>query len=148
MIWDSLGEQLQDLSIVRSLTLRDAEQNSKLPMTLSCKSQSAAMAAAQKLVMAHYRVRRKWHCLRTVWLYNNTGRQKMFNRIILFSSVAGLKNLETFCLKMYIFMNVFWGMLLQNIARQLGTNLDDEFECLARVKTKKSPSQPFLQPPA
>lgn len=74
------------------------------------------------------------------------GRQKTFNRIILFSSVAGLKNLETFCLKMYIFMNVFWGMLLQTIARQLGTNLDDEFECLARLKTK-SPSQAFLQPP-
>lgn len=71
------------------------------------------MAAAQKLVMGHYRVWRKWHCLRTVWLYNNMGRQKTFNRIILFSSVAGLKNLETFCLKMCIFMNVFWGMLLQ-----------------------------------
>jgi len=69
------------------------------------------VAAAQKLVMAHYRVWRKWHCLTAMLLYVNKGRQKTFNRIILFTSVAGLKNLETFCLKMlYMSMTVFWGM--------------------------------------
>lgn len=149
MTWDSLGDQLQNLFIVRALSLGNAGQNSKLPMTLSYKSQSEAVAAAQKLVMAHYRVWRKWHCLRTVLLYNNKGRQKTFNRIILFSSVAGLKNLEAFCLKMlYIFMNVFWGMWSRNIVRKLGTNPGDEFECLARLKLKSSPSLPFLQPAA
>lgn len=53
-------------------------------MSLLYKSQSAAVTDAQKLVMPHYRVWRKCHCLKTV-LYDNKGRQKTFNRIILFS---------------------------------------------------------------
>lgn len=106
-----MDDQLQNLFIVRALALGNAGQNSKLEMTLLYKSQSAAVAAAQKLVMAYYRVWRKWYCLRTVLLYNNKDRQKTFNRIILFSSVAGLKNLETSCqIMFYTFMNVFWGM--------------------------------------
>lgn len=106
-----LDDQLQNLFIVRALALGNAGQNSKLEMTLLYKSQSAAVAAAQKLVMAYYRVWRKWYCLRTVLLYNNKDRQKTFNRIILFSSVAGLKNLETSRqIMFYTFMNVFWGM--------------------------------------
>lgn len=106
-----MDDQLQNLFIVRALALGNAGQNSKLEMTLLYKSQSAAVAAAQKLVMAYYRVWRKWYCLRTVLLYNNKDRQKTFNRIILFSSVAGLKNLETSCqIMFYTFMIVFWGM--------------------------------------